>query len=205
MASLDSTKADAMRQFLNDHRLTMADFSKDEAAERRLRPQFRQERGDLEQRARQQARLYGDNPAVKEQFMLQADELRRRQRELVQQASIDETMGLAGRDPDAFKKGLEQSRSADDALQEAPYARGGALSGLVAGGVAGDALGRLGARANKVNPRFFGPVGGIAGAGLGLIGGRLAGRAVNQNVTGRRYDEVRAPYEIARGLDDGTD
>lgn len=205
MASLDSTKADAMRQFLNDNRLTQADFSGDRATERRLRPQFRQDRSDLERRARQQARLYEGNPAVKEQFTLQAEELRRRQQGLVQNESIRETMERAGQDPDAFRAGLERSRSAEAELLDAPYARGGMVSGLVAGGVAGDQLGRLGARAKKVNPRFFGPVGMAAGAGIGLLGGRLAGRAMNERVTGRDYDEVRAPYEIARGLGHGAE
>ena len=202
MASLDSTKADAMRQFLIDNRLSLAEFDGDKAVETRLRPQFRQTRRDLEADARHQAAIYGDNPAVKEQFLRRSEELRRAQRNMSQRESVMETMEAAARNPRSFKNGLASSREAEQALAAQPYAAGGLVSGVVAGGVAGNAVGKMGARAHKVNPRFFGPVGSLAGAAVGSIVGAGTGRKLNEHVSGRRYDEVKAPYEIARGIQD---
>lgn len=204
MASLDSTKADEMRRFLIENRLTLADFEGDREVERYLGPQFRQDREDLLEQGRQQARLYGDNPAVKEQFHMRADELRRRQRNLLQTESAKDTMAIAAQHPRSFKNGLAASRTAEDALGEQPYATGGLVSGALAGGVTGNAVGKIGARAKRVNPKFFGPVGAIAGATVGSFAGLGAGKRLNEHVSGHRYDEVKAPFEVARGLkDDG--
>ena len=202
MASLDSKKADEMRQFLIDNRLTLADFEGDPEVERYLAPQFKQDRQDLIELGRQQASLYGGNPAVKEQFHQRADELRRRQRNLLQMESAKSTMGIAAAHPRSFKNRLETSRSAEQELAAQPYTTGGLLSGALAGGVTGNAVGKLGARAKRVNPRFFGPVGAVAGATVGSFAGIGAGKKLNEHVSGRRYDEIKAPYEIARGLKD---
>lgn len=193
-----------MRRFLIENRLTLADFEGDPEMERYLAPQFRQDRSDLLEQGRAQARLYGDNPAVKEQFHQRAEELRRRQRNLLQTESAKATMAIAAERPRSFKNGLATSRSAEQELGEQPYATGGLLSGALAGGVTGNAVGKFGARAKRVNPRFFGPVGAVAGATVGSFAGLGAGKKLNEHVSGRRYDEIKAPYEIARGLkDDG--
>lgn len=204
MASLDSTKADAMRQFLIDNRLSLAEFDGDKAVQARLRPQFSQSQRDLKADTSHQLALYGDNPAVKEQFMRKAEALRRGQRDMLQRESLLETMENAGRNPNAFKDGLASSREADQTLGRQPYDTGGLVSGAVSGGVLGNSVGKMGARAHKVNPRFFGPVGAVAGTIAGSAVGTGIGRKLNEHVSGRSYGEVKAPFEIARGLkDDG--
>lgn len=204
MASLDSTKADEMRRFLIDNRLSLAEFDGDKAVETRLRPQFRQNQNDLQVDIKHQIALYGNNPAVKEQFMRRSEELRRGQRDILQRESLLETMSAAERSPRSFKNGLASSREADLALSSQPYDTGGLVSGAVSGGVLGNIAGKAGARAHKVNPRFFGPVGAVAGALAGSAVGTGIGRKLNERVSGRDYDEIKAPYEIARGLkDDG--
>ena len=200
MASLDSTKADELRRFLLEHRLTLADFKGDEQTKQYLGPQFRQDKRDLLEAGRQQRRLYGDNPTVKEQFERQMEDLRRKQRDLLQLESAKQTMSLAERHPESFASELEKSRTAERALDAEPYDSGGFLSGAFSGGLLGNRLGQSGARAKHVNPRFFGPIGAIAGSVVGAGVGKQIGKRLNEHVSGHRYDEVKAPYEVARGL-----
>lgn len=186
--------------FLEHHSLSPSDFSGDKRSELVYQSAYDEKKKGLAALARQNRAMYGKNPMLEQQQRHQAEVAKREFEDKARLLSIQETMKTYQDNPRSFDARLKASRDAEYALNERNYDKAGIGAGAITGGVVGHGLASIGARMKKVNPKFFGPIGGLAGIAGGAMLGHQLGRKANEQVTGRMYSEVQTPYEIADRL-----
>lgn len=200
-STIDQTAAD----FLKNHQLSPSHFDGDRRATLPFEGAYRADTHKLKELAQKNRALYGKNPAIDQSIATQKENLKREYADKARLHSIDQTLRVYQENPRSFDSALAASREAEYQLAEQKYDKAGLAVGGLTGGVAGKGLASIAARMKRVNPKFYGPIGGVAGIAAGAMLGQQAGRKANERVTGRQYTEIQTPYEIAQKMKHATD
>lgn len=198
--SLDSKIDQNASEFLTNHQLSPSDFAGDRRAMMPFTGAYRADVRQLNQLGQKNKTLYGNNPAVDQSINQQQDLLMKKYQDKARLHSIEQTLNTYQQNPRSFDSALSASRDAEYELGAQKYDTAGAATGALSGAVIGNGLASIGARMNKVNPKFFGPIGAVGGLVGGALIGHQAGRKANEHITGRQYTEIQTPYEIAQKM-----
>lgn len=197
---MDSTTNPNAQGFLAQHQLSPLDFQGDRRSRSLFAGAHRKQLKEIDQNYKDALHLYQDDSIPKAQRASKRAIADKAFQNDALEHSIQKTMDAYQRNPTVFDARLQDSRDASYALGRQPYGVAGVGVGALSGGVLGHGIASLAAKQRKVNPKFFGPLGGIAGAAAGLGVGALAGRKGNEMASGRRYSEVKTPYAIAEEM-----
>jgi len=193
----------ALRNFVQKNNLHPSQFEDDELVLKQLEPRRKRLLKNVAEAEQNNYNIYGKTPITE----MQGDREKRRaestMRHQTAKRSLENTYLAAQRNPEGFEEGLATSRKAEQNLSTVNHDRNGGVLGGLAGAAGGGLLGARQAMQSGMGRGAVGTLGvagGLLGAGAGALSGYGAGRLVNEQVTGSKYNQIKKPYEVAYSL-----
>lgn len=187
--SLTPDQAGEMNQFLSQYNFTPAQFAGDPVANKAIDPQEVAAMRKLKAAFQSQAQMLGGmTPELAKNRELAMQNIRSHAHQARIDTSIENTMNLAGKDPEQFGQMVDLSNRSQAALQHSKADLIGALSG---GGIGG-LIGLFGGK-GLVGKGVAGATGALAGGAAG----HLLGRDYEEKQTGYAHRDVLRPYQVA--------